>query len=519
MTTGSTSTAEPEWSDTKVGRRRFLRGGAWGAVEFGLSTLLGLPLTIALVRVLPHRTYGTFAVAMSLCSLIGTIASLDLADGVARTLAARSATDQEPQAGDPMATGLRLAGTGAALGVLLTLGVSAALHSSRTSGSALLVLIGMPIAVTAPFLSLFIGLVRTTFRPKLAFLSTTSAAAVSLTATGVLLASGIRSAAPLMIVRSVAAAVAVGVLAARVLGRSTWRLPASREMARSILTVGAAVVVVALAAMAISELDIAVVGMFKGAAAAGDYAPLSRLIDVVLGAFAALGTYALAALTGASAGGTEVLARQYHWSTRAVLVVIGPILAVLVVTPEPVVHVLFGIHAAQAGGVVRIMAVAACGHVVLGYNGLCLIALGKARLIVVQGLSALIASAAACFSLVPAFGLYGAAEATAVALLASNVVASIYLYREFGVAPLDRAGVVAVAGFVCAVTVATGVSHLIGGGIAAAFMAFVLVFATTAATTLTASGGFSSPEIAGVRSFVARLLKPSSSAVATEDDK
>lgn len=490
MTSSSRAFDGGAWSNSQSARRRLLRGGAWSAVGFGLSLLLGLPLTIALVRLLPHRTYGSLAVALSICALVGTVATLGLADGIVRTVSADTRFDAgADEEADFARTAVWLALIGGMGAAAVGLGIAAGLHGTRLGTSSKLILIGLPIAVLAPFQSAATGLVRASYRPRVSFAATLTASLVSLLGISALLAAGVRSGFPIMGIRAASAVGASVVLVAPFRHLVRMRGRVSATIARPILAVGGTVVLTTLAATAISQLDVVAVGIFRGSASAGVYAPLSRLIDVVSMAFGMLGTYALAALSGATTAGTTAVAEQYHWCTRAVLVVLGPVVAVLVVAPGPVIHLLFGLSASHAAAVLRIMAIAACGHLLLGYNGLCLIALGRSRLVLVQGVVALGLSIIACFTLVPAFGLYGAAESTAIALLGSNLVASTYLRRRYDISPFDRAALLTVLGFLVSTVFAIGLSAVLGRGVGGAVMTFVVVAAGTFVTTRLTDGG------------------------------
>ncbi|HTW21828.1 MAG TPA: oligosaccharide flippase family protein [Mycobacteriales bacterium] len=483
MTVDAPPAAHQGWADESRARRRLLGGGAWAAADFAFSMLLGLPLTVVLVRVLPHHVYGSIATAMSVTVLLSSLVAVGLADSVARAIA-RDDPEARPGGTDAtgpevVATAWRMSALAAVVGGLLALVVALALSGSRDSGASSLVLIAIPMVMIYPLHSVLIGLVRVSFRPALSFVASATTSVLVLGATVVVLVAGVRAGAPVVAVRVVASLLGVAVLGVGMhRTRPRGGLP-SRATAGAMLRIGGAVVLVSMAAAAISQLDVVAVGVFRGEVAAGFYAPLSRLLDVVTGAFVALGTYALVALSTAGAKSTEALARQYHWCTRWTVVALGPILAVLVVAPAPVLHLLYGAEPGSASVVVRIIAAAACIHVGLGYNGLGLVALGESRLVLLQGGVALLVSVVACLVLVPLFGIDGAAEATALALVASNLVCSVSLWQRHRVAPLDRAAGTTIAGFLVALTACLVVEGLAGSNWAVDATTFVVVGALT----------------------------------------
>jgi O-antigen/teichoic acid export membrane protein len=509
MTVEATAARDAAWTDEAHARRRLLGGGAWGAADFALSVILGLPLTIVLVRVLPRHVYGSLATAMSVCFVLGSIVSIGLADSLARTLAWRGAARPDNEVGGSyegiVATAWRLVPVAAALGVALTVVVALALSGSRVASASALVLIGLPLVAMSPLHSVLIGLVRVSYRPGLSFVASVTASALALFGTIAVLLFGARSAAPVMVVRVAAAMAGVGLMALMFRRTMPARGAPSRATAQVMLRIGGAVMLVSVAAIAISQLDVLSVGVFKGAAAAGVYAPLSRLLDVVTGAFAALGTYALVALSSAGANSTTALARQYHWCTRWTLVALGPALAALLVAPLPIVHLLFGTEPPTAATVVRIIAAAACVHVVLGYNGLSLVALGESKLVLLQGGIALAVSAAACVILVPLFGLNGAASATALSLVASNVVSSLALWRRHGIRPMDRPAAVTVATFAAALSACLAVALLVGDSLVLAAATVAVVGVLTFVAAMSAGGGWRGEEMVSLRAYAGRL--------------
>jgi O-antigen/teichoic acid export membrane protein len=509
MTAHAPPVADQGWRHESGARRLLVGGGAWGLADFALSMVLGLPLTIVLVRVLPRHVYGSVATAMSIALLIGSVVAVGLADSVARTLAwddgSRESGARPDGAADVLATAWRLAALGAGLGAVLAVAVAVPLTQSRDSGAASLVIIAVPMVMVYPVHSVLIGVVRVSFRPALMFLSSIIASGLALIGTVLVLVLGARVGPPIVAVRVAASLVGVLILFLSLRPRLPADGTASRDTARSMLRIGGAVMVVSLAAAAISQLDVVAVGIFRGEVAAGFYAPLSRLLDLVIGAFAALGAYAIVALSSAASRSTSSLARQYHWCTRWTLVALGPPVAVLLVVPAPVLHLLFGAEPPDASLVVRIIAAAACVHISLGYNGLCLVALGQSRLVLLQGVAALAVSIAACLVLVPAYGLPGAAASTAFALVASNLVSSVSLWRRHAVRPLDRAAALTAVGFALALAVSIGLAQLLGTRLLTAAVVLVLVTAVTSAVAFRQSGGRSGQEWLALRALAAGL--------------
>lgn len=522
MTVEAPPVGDRAWADEAGARRRLLGGGAWGAADFALSAGLGLPLTVVLVRVLPRQVYGSLATAMSITLLLSSVVAVGLSDSVARALAWKDGTSAQQAEGardqDVVATAWRLSGVAALLGAVFAVVVALALSGSRVSGAAPLVLIAIPLVMIYPLHSVLIGVVRVSYRPSVSFVSSVATSGLALVGTVLVLLFGVRSGAPVVGVRVAAVLVGVTILGLALRRALPSRGVPSRDTARTMLCIGGAVMLVSIAAAAISQLDVVAVGVFRGAAAAGVYAPLSRLLDLVTGAFAALGTYALVALSSAGSRSTSALERQYHWCTRWTMVALGPALAVLLVAPGPILRLLFGAEPASAPVVVQIIAAAACVHVGLGYNGLSLVALGESRLVLLQGSAALVVSVLACLVLVPAFGIEGAAEATALALVASNLVSSVSLWRRYGVRPLDRAAAVTISVFALALALCAGIERLAGSTWVIDGVTLVVVGTATVAAAVQQGGGWHEEGWVAVRPLVARFRHADSPAPSKSPD-
>ena len=109
----------------------------------------------------------------------------------------------------------------------------------------------------------------------------------------------------------------------------------------------------------------------------------------------------------------------------------------------------------------RVLAVGVTIDVLLGFNTYAILALSLPRVLVRNALLGLVVSVIACATLIPRLGAVGAAAATAIAILAVNGLASLFLWHRMNFAPWDRPLVLSVAAFVAGTGAAILLSRLV----------------------------------------------------------
>lgn len=131
------------------------------------------------------------------------------------------------------------------------------------------------------------------------------------------------------------------------------------------------------------------------------------------------------------------------------LVLAAPIAAVLIVFPEGVLAV-FGVRAPVAATSLAILAIGRTVDTATGPTAVLLGMVGRPRLVLLDGVVGLAIAVGGAALLGPALGAPGVALATGAGLVASNLLALLWLARLDGLRPLDRrlvpaAGVAALA--------------------------------------------------------------------------
>jgi O-antigen/teichoic acid export membrane protein len=477
-----TNSAAP-WTSEASRRTRSVTGAAWNMASLILTFALGLPLTVLLVRTMTPSNFGRYSAAVSISVVISTLIGLGLATAMTRT-----ATDHGVEASQPpssaLAAGVQLSVVGASLGAA-TFGVLAVISLGSTSLRSLLVILLalLPGVLVAPLRNALTGWMQAVYRPVVAASSEALAAGLTLAVSGSVIAAGVREPAALGAVRSLAAVAALAVLLSGARWRGSRLFRGHAQERKELARLGGSVLLVTAAGIAISQLDIVLMGVLRGSTATGLYAPVSRLFDFVSLIFAAPAGYVLAALTAGRKRSNGGLSSDYHWFSTVAFTAMAPLLAALLISPTPVLTTLYGSHLSSMGSVGRLFAIGVILHVALGYNGLALIAVGDTRAVLSQGIVALGTSVAACAVLVPAYGAKGGAISTSLALVLSNIFCTIALRARHGIRPVDARMATAIAAFVVGLLIAWPITaSAVPEGLARPFVAGGIVAASMTAT-------------------------------------
>jgi O-antigen/teichoic acid export membrane protein len=426
------------WSPDRA-RRKLVLGGAWSFVTWILSLTLGVPLSVALVRLMSARQYGALALATAIGGLVTPIAGVGLAASVASLAAAAGAHD----AGELETVGrsaLKIVGLATVAVALLSMCILALLLGSPTLRPA-----AMPFAailaglLMAPIREASAGMLQAAFDPVRPFVAglVTSVAIGGLTVGA--LVSDHKSAVTIAAVRTVGLVVGTVVLVSGV----AWRRRGSEPRAgsagpRSVLAFGMVLLLSSSLSQAFTYLDVVFLGALRGTAAVAFYAPLSSLAAAIMVVAAVLGAYVLPALSAALARGDIVDAgRLYRWASRWAATVAGPMAVVLLVFPHALLSSLFGGRSATLIDPARILAIGVIINIIFGYNWIVLAAGGHRREILFTSVLGIGVSVAACPLFVWRSGAVGAAEATSISLVVTNLVVSAQLVRLDRIQPLD----------------------------------------------------------------------------------
>jgi O-antigen/teichoic acid export membrane protein len=443
-------------------RRNVLEGGGWSALALVVSLLLSAPLTIVLVRTMSAKGYGVFALAVSVISILTPLAAAGLSYSVARAGAAARVHSEDGLA-PVVRAGLRLSlrlsvAAGAAFALVLGL-------LSMDSGLSMLVLAVAalsPVVLIAPLQGVLVGMAQVTFRPRLVVAATAIGQSLLLVGTVVLLVLGLRSPTLLLLPRSLSVVVTVAVLAAGLrVGARFLSTNTGARLPQGLLPFGIAVMTSAALSMAISQLDVFLLGVARGPTADAAYAPVSKVLDLVLTIFSLTGTYLLPPLvTQFTKGRHREAGNLYHWVSKWAMVICAPAVVALVAAPGPLLDLMFGSRSAALVVPARVLGAGGVVNVVLGFNGDTLAASGHTRVLFRNAFICLVSSVVFCVALVPNLGALGAALATTGTITLSNALASGSLWRRTSIACFNLASAAVAAALVAAIGVAWALNSL-----------------------------------------------------------
>jgi O-antigen/teichoic acid export membrane protein len=450
-------------------RTRVAVGGLWAGLTWAVGIVTGPLLAIAIVRSMSHSQYGILVVAASAVGLLTVVSGLGLQAAVSQIAAAERV---ENPAGGEVATmkGAVTLGLRAALGGVVLAGAAALVFVAvRTLRPATVPLLALsPVVVVAPLAGVASGMYRVLHWPRKLALRTM----VSSVALGVLIAVPLLFArvTPLQIsgARALASVLALALLAVPL--RGYYRGHAQRHLAavpvKRIMPFASALMLGVAFTAALAELDVFLLGVFRGARVTGLYAPGAAMVAVVAGLPTIVGSLYLPNATDlAVRGELDQLSALYRFATRWSITVAAPALALLLVSPASVLSLVFGHGIESMASTLRVLGFGALVQIASGFNGITLDAFGLARVVAVRQVISLGISFVACLTLIPAFGPIGAAAATAIGYGAANVMCSTSLYRRFRLFPWDKAVLVTSTALAVAIGLSVIADHFVDGAL------------------------------------------------------
>lgn len=466
-----------------------LRGGVWNAAATLSSLALGFPITVVLVRVMSPSSYGALSLGVAMAGIVGALAGLGLAPGVARLGSFALSSEGTRGLGAVVAAGRRISIWAAVGALVVSAGVIAAVSfvpNARPAAPVFLIL--MPTVALIPWQGVSLGYRMALHQARRAETSRMLAAVVLLVLSLALVLVGRRSAVELAAPRLIAAVVGLVAIAWGV-GRAGRG--GGKRYTRELMLSSLPLVLSGVMWIVIAQLDVVVLGGVKGTAAAGLYAPVTRLVDWGITFFGFAGAYLLPALTAAATVGDAGAERRlFHSISRWGIVIASPFVGVIVATPSEALQVLYGRGYGTLGDVARILSIGMLVHVGFGFNAASLQAHGYSGLVGRSAALGLLVDLAFCVALIPRFGVYGAAWATTAALAAVNASNSLYQLRRCRLRPWDRG----LASTVAALMLGVAVAWMLAPALPDGFVRCVLAAALAGGAGLGASLAVSTPE-------------------------
>ncbi len=185
--------------------------------------------------------------------------------------------------------------------------------------------------------------------------------------------------------------------------------------------------------------DTLMLGYYKSSETVGLYnaaSPLARLIPIFLTSAGFL--YSPIASQLYAQGKVEEMKRIYQVLTKWVFLLTLPIFAVMLLFPEATIKFFFGAKYVSAASALQILALGFMFHTFLGLNGMSLIVIGDSSFILFSNFISAAFNVLLNTLLIPAYGINGAAVATAVSYFIANVLMSLRLYQKTSIHPFSQ---------------------------------------------------------------------------------
>lgn len=404
------------------------------ALGFGFLT------QVAMARLLPESAYGDVVLAFSVTSVAALAATLGMDDGVMREFPHHEDSPAKARGVVRAALGVAaVTGVAAGVGVFVLAPTIAtrAFHDPALAGLLRVAAVGVPFSVLG---SIAVSLARGARDARVqAYVNQLLQPAVRFALVAALVVAGTGAVGA---VAGQTAAVALAGVAVLWFARRT--LPSfdatPTPMYRSVLAFSLPLALFQGMGFLVSNVDVYMLGHFASSAAVGTYNIAFQLANLFTAVLATVGFLLPPVLTRLhERGETAEMRRTYQAMTKWMVVAAVPLLLVLFGFPETVVGLAFGDAYRDGALALRILAVGNFLAILLGLNARSLVGLGANHVVNYVLVAQTGVNAALNYLLVPVHGIEGAAVASTVAVLVSDVLGSAVLYSRFGVHPFTRA--------------------------------------------------------------------------------
>jgi len=188
---------------------------------------------------------------------------------------------------------------------------------------------------------------------------------------------------------------------------------------------------------AMTNADTILIGYFRGQTLVGIYGAAfstAVLLNMIINSIGSLFLPNVSELS--DAGKIEEFRRVYRTATRWMLILAVPIAFGLFSFPKIILS-LFGPEFPQGSTALMILAVGFLSHIIAGLNTGALKAFNRTRSIFIYQTITVICNISLNIFLIPRYGISGAALATTVSFILSNILLNSVLYREAKMAPVE----------------------------------------------------------------------------------
>jgi O-antigen/teichoic acid export membrane protein len=367
------------------------------------NLLLGIAVTLVLVRTLGDRGFGAWATILTVSQLAAYLGQMGLEPAAVRRAAAEPARSGS-WLGALVVVRFILTVPATVVAIVCVLVVSSS-HDMALAGTliCLTLLLSAPAALRAVFQLRMRNDVPVAVATVNSVLWTGGAAGLSAAGTGMV---------GLATLFLVVAVVSTALLAALALRAQRLRLRQGARCARELLRVGIPLGIGGLLALAYARIDQILVFTLAGRRDAGLYAAVYRVVDQAEFVPISLTTTLLPLLSAAHPADPARLRRLLQLGLDVLAVASLPALAFAIVAAEPAVRLLFGPEFTDAAPALPVL-VASYVLTCFGYlDGIMIVVLGLQGRLVAYAAAALVFNVGLNLVLIPPFGFLAAAWTT-----------------------------------------------------------------------------------------------------------
>jgi len=426
--------------------QKVAKGAGWVFIGTIIGTILGFVERAIIARYYTQAQYGVFSLALVLLNIFAVIATLGLQDGAARQIAYYRGKGDDKKVRGIIISSIEIALI-ASIILSFILFFSSNFISTKIFNDSLLspvikifsialpffVLINIFVAIARGFNDvkprvyfqnilrnvLFISLLIFTLWFGLSFLEVIYAFSFSIIISCFLLA--------IYIVKKTTSSI-----------KREDRCPCM-FLRKELLLFSFPLLISSMLKSIITWTDTLMLGYFKTTAAVGLYnaaLPIARFIPITL--ISMVFVYTPIASQFHSRNMVPLLKKSYITLTKWTFAITLPLFLIFFLFPSITLNFLFGIHYADAGIALQILALGFFIHTFLGPNGATLTAMGKTKLLMWAALISAVSNILLNLVLIPSMGIAGAAVASTFSLTLANIILSVKLYQISKIHPFTR---------------------------------------------------------------------------------
>ncbi len=424
--------------------KKIAKGAIIVLVGIAIGRLFGLATRIIIARYVSQTEYGIFALAFVILNILVLISGLGLQQGTARQIAYFRGKNDTEKVSRIMFSSIQIVTVASVLAFIL-LFFSADFVSVTIFHSPELRIPLKIVSVAVPFW-VIINILSSIFRgfdnvvPRVYFLEISRPAFFTL----LLIVIMLLNLPFLSILYALLISFIVASLAFIIYASKKTPLPIKINVGfnssdTELITFSLPLMAVLIMNMIIEWTDTLMLGFFKDPDAVGLYnvaIPLAQLIPTISFSLALIYVPVLSKLYAKNLFGE--MGKSYLVSTKWMFFVSYPLFLMLFLFPESILSLFFGSSYAESARALQILSLGFIFRTFCGATGATLTALGKTRLIMLASVIAVVLNILLNISLIPLWGIVGAAIASMIAYMGSNTFNVIKLYQHLRIHPFTK---------------------------------------------------------------------------------